>query len=96
MDVGIIDGVDIVIGNPTFIDSETMVNIGLEDLRNYLVSKLKYTRGNWDIYIAFFEVGFNLLSNSGVITYITPDKWISKPFGYELRKNLLQHFIYYY
>jgi len=90
---GIIDGVDIVIGNPPYIDSETMVNIGLEDLRNYLVSKLKYTRGNWDIYIAFFEVGFNLLSNSGVITYITPDKWISKPFGYELRKNLLQHFI---
>jgi len=90
---GITDGFDIVLGNPPYIDSETMVNIGLEDLRDYLVSKLKYTRGNWDIYIAFFEVGFNFLKPAGIITYITPDKWISKPFGYELRKNLLQNFL---
>lgn len=86
------DGFDIVIGNPPYIDSETMVNIGLAELRSYLVSKLNYTRGNWDIYIAFFEVGFKLLNNNGIITYITPDKWISKPFGYELRKNLINNF----
>lgn len=85
-------GFDIVIGNPPYIDSETMVNIGLAELRSYLVSKLNYTRGNWDIYIAFFEVGFKLLNNNGIITYITPDKWISKPFGYELRKNLINNF----
>lgn len=90
---GIIDGFDIVIGNPPYIDSETMVNLGLEDLRNHLVSTLKFTRGNWDIYIAFLEVGFNLLNKSGIITYITPDKWISKPFGYKLRKNLLQNYL---
>jgi hypothetical protein len=86
------DGFDIVIGNPPYIDSETMVNIGLADLRSYLVSKLKYTKGNWDIYIAFFEVGFYFLKNTGIITYITPDKWFSKPFGYELRKNLINNF----
>jgi hypothetical protein len=86
------DGFDVVIGNPPYIDSETMVNIGLADLRSYLVSKLNYTKGNWDIYIAFFEVGFNLLNNNGILTYITPDKWISKPFGYELRKNLINNF----
>jgi hypothetical protein len=82
-------GFDVVIGNPPYIDSETMVNIGLKDLRNYLVNNLEFSRGNWDIYIAFFEVGFNLLNQWGIITFITPDKWISKPFGYELRKNLL-------
>ena len=86
------DGFDIVIGNPPYIDSETMVNTGLAELRGYLVSKLNFTRGNWDIYIAFFEVGFKLLNNNGIITYITPDKWISKPFGYELRKNLINNF----
>ncbi|OQA85918.1 MAG: Type IIS restriction enzyme Eco57I [Bacteroidetes bacterium ADurb.Bin234] len=89
---GVTDGFDIVIGNPPYIDSETMVNIGLEDLRNYLINNLKFTRGNWDIYIAFFEVGFYLLNQSGIITFITPDKWISKPFGYELRKNLLSNY----
>jgi len=89
---GVKDGFDLVLGNPPYIDSETMVNIGLEDLRNYLSKKLKYTRGNWDIYIAFFEVGFSLLNKNGIITYITPDKWISKPFGYELRKGLMNNF----
>jgi len=90
---GIKDGFDIILGNPPYIDSETMIKIGLQDLRNYLAKKLKFTKGNWDIYIAFFEIGFNLLSKSGIITFITPDKWISKPFGYELRKNLLKNFI---
>ncbi len=89
---GLSDGFDIVIGNPPYIDSETMVKIGLEEFRNYLSSTLKYTKGNWDIYIAFFEVGFNFLKKSGVMTFITPDKWLSKPFGYELRKNLLNNF----
>jgi len=89
---GISDGFDVVIGNPPYIDSETMVKIGLASLRDYLSNKLKYTKGNWDIYIAFFETGFNLLNKLGVMSFITPDKWISKPFGYELRKGLLNNF----
>jgi len=47
------------------------------------------TKGNWDIYIAFFELGFRELNRTGTLTFITPDKWISKPFGYELRKNTM-------
>ena len=85
-------GFDIVIGNPPYIDSETMVNNGQEYLRDILTKKLNFTRGNWDIYIAFFEVAFNLLNSNGNMTYITPDKWISKPFGYELRKGLLKNY----
>jgi hypothetical protein len=43
------------------------------------------TKGNWDIYIAFYEKGFNLPGRQGVLSFITPDKWISKPFGDEMR-----------
>src|SRR3989442_1662126 len=43
------------------------------------------TKGNWDIYIAFYEKGFRLLGNQGVLSFITPDKWISKPFGDAMR-----------
>ena len=85
-------GFDVVIGNPPYIDSENMVNQGLEDQRALLAKNFKFTKGNWDIYIAFFEKGWNLLNINGLLTYITPDKWISKPFGAEMRKQLIYNF----
>lgn len=81
------NGFDIVIGNPPYIDSEGMVNAGLSEVRDFISNKYKYTKGNWDIYIAFFELGL-ILSNNQLI-YITPDKWISKPFGESLREAII-------
>ena len=88
---GIKDGFDIVIANPPFIDSEGMVNIGQKYLREYISKNFTMAKGNWDIYIAFFEIGFINLNKKGILTFITPDKWISKPFGAELRKNLIDN-----
>jgi hypothetical protein len=53
---------------------------------------MSFCKGNWDIYIAFFDMGFHFLNQNGNLVYITPDKWISKPFGYELRKQLKMNF----
>ncbi|MBU9722578.1 MULTISPECIES: Eco57I restriction-modification methylase domain-containing protein [Bacillaceae] len=83
---------DIVIGNPPYIDSETMMLTGLRDEREDIARKYRLTKGNWDMYIAFFERGFDLLSNHGVLSFITPDKWIAKPFGKKLRSEMLPHF----
>lgn len=78
-------GFDVVIANPPYIDSESMVKGDQKALRDEIQKTYSYTKGNWDIYIAFFEIGFNILQNQGVLTFITPDKWISKPFGNALR-----------
>ena len=86
---GIKDGFDIVIGNPPYLDSENMVNSGLSGLREHISQTYKYCKGNWDIYIAFFEKGYTLLAQQGILVYITPDKWLSRPFGEKLRINLL-------
>lgn len=86
-------GFDIVIANPPYIDSETMVNTGNEDLRIFLSNKLPFCKGNWDIYIAFFDFSYSLLNSSGNLVFITPDKWISKPFGDEIRKGLKSNFV---
>ena len=83
------DGFDVVIGNPPYIDSEGMVNAGQKDIRDYIAMIFSFTKGNWDIYIAFFEAGLRLLNNSGDLSYITPDKWISKSFGDEFRRNTI-------
>ena len=63
------------IGNPPYIDSETMTNNGLEWERQILHDKFKNLVGNWDIYMAFFELGLSL---GNILVFITPDKWLSK------------------
>jgi len=88
---GIKDGFDVVIANPPYIDSEKMVNIGLGDQRIYISNNYRLAKGNWDIYIAFFEKGLRLLNNDAFLVFITPDKWLSKPFGRELRVQFLKH-----
>jgi len=86
-------GFDVVIGNPPYIDSENMVNSGMSALRDVIKEKFVYTKGNWDIYIAFFERGINMLSGFGNLCYITPDKWISKPFGDAMRMNTISNIV---
>jgi len=86
-------GFDVVIGNPPYIDSENMVNSGMTALRDAIKEKYDYAKGNWDIYIAFFERGINMLSGIGNLCYITPDKWISKPFGDAMRTNTISNIV---
>jgi hypothetical protein len=61
-----------------------MINIGLEQERDYIVKTFQYISGNWDNYMAFFEKGISLAKC--VLCYITPDKWLSKPFGLKFRE----------
>lgn len=82
-------GFDVVIANPPYIDSEAMVKKGQKELRGIIAKNYQMTKGNWDIYIAFFERGFMILNAKGALTFITPDKWIAKPFGYEFRKTTI-------
>ena len=81
------EGFDIVIGNPPYIDSETMTLLGQTGLREYITKHYKFIKGNWDIYMAFLEMGLTL--SSGCLCYITPDKWLSKPFGSKFREQCM-------
>jgi hypothetical protein len=77
-------GFDVVVANPPYIDSEAMTK-DVSQRREVIQASYTMTKGNWDIYIAFYEKGLRLLSKRGILSFITPDKWISKPFGNELR-----------
>lgn len=78
-------GFDAVLANPPYIDSEKMISDGHEDIRAHLADQYSCARGNWDLYIIFMELGLNIMKPSGTMSYITPDKWISKSFGNEFR-----------
>jgi type I restriction-modification system DNA methylase subunit len=82
---GLSNGFDIVIENPPYIDSETMT-IVMPEMREKYAKLYECAKGNWDIYIAFMEFS---LKNSKIAILITPDKWLSKPFGLEFRKRYL-------
>ena len=60
-------GIDIIVGNPPYVRSK---NIDAEikmNLRLWSTSKI----GNADLYIPFFEIGMSLLTDNGLLGYIT-------------------------
>ena len=79
---------DVVVGNPPYVDSEAMAKVWARE-REFITRTYEQTKGNWDLYVAFLELGCNLLSKKGYLSFITPDKWISKDFGIEIRKRIL-------
>ncbi|MEX3952635.1 N-6 DNA methylase [Paraburkholderia sp. EG287B] len=88
-DQGDFERFDAVIANPPYIDSERMINQGQRALRERLARRWPSARGNWDLYIVFMELGLALLKPGGAMAYLTPDKWLSKPFGNALRARHL-------
>jgi len=86
-------GFDIVIGNPPYIDSETMQR-SMPETRELYREVFDTAKGNWDIYILFFEIGIRMLTNKGLLSYITPNKWISISYAKTLREILLYKFIF--
>lgn len=71
---GITAGFDVVIGNPPYVDSETMTKNNLE-LRNLLRDQYDTARGNWDLFVVFIEKGMKLTKVKGALSYIVPNKW---------------------
>lgn len=77
-------GFDIVIGNPPYIQLQTMGEI----CDVYEKAGFDAFNRTGDIYCLFVENGLNLLKTNGVLTYIMPNKWMQAGYGKELRSYL--------
>ncbi len=84
---GVRDGFDLLIGNPPYIHMES-----IKDLSASLYEPLNYQtyakRG--DMYALFYERGFELLHEDGVLCYITSNKWMRAAYGKSLRNFFLE------
>ena len=90
---GVKDGFDVVIGNPPYVDSETMTKTNPQ-FRNTLKTLYKSAKGNWDLFVIFIEKGLLLTKRNGSFTYIVPNKLIGAKYTEALRKLLLAtHFV---
>ena len=76
---------DYVVGNPPYVRVHNLAD-------NYQnVKHFRFTQGGMtDLYLAFFEVGFNMLCHGGKLCYITPSSWINSMAGCALRNYILQ------
>ena len=80
-------GFDIVIGNPPYIDSETMVST-MPGLRNMYTSLFDCARGNWDMFIVFIQKGIDLCRYKGIYSFIIPNKLIAAKYADKIRDRI--------
>lgn len=82
---GLLQGFDIVIGNPPYVAFQRMeveTKKALQDL------KYKTFENTGDIYAIFYERGQQLLRDRGILSYITSRQWMQASYGKSLRKFL--------
>lgn len=79
---GIKEGFDILIANPPYIRVHKQEQAEKEILKQNYTSPYK----DFDIYIVFIELGIKLLKKSGVLCYITSDKYLVREYGSKLRE----------
>ncbi len=80
---GVKDGFDVVIGNPPYVRQEQ-----IKHLKEQFKKQFECFTGTSDLYVFFYERGFKLLREHGVLTYISSNKYFRAAYGQKLRQFL--------
>ena len=80
---GIADGFDVVIGNPPYVRQEK-----IKELKPTLKDQYDCYTGTADLYVYFYERGFQMLRGDGILTYISSNKYFRSAYGKKLRDFL--------
>jgi hypothetical protein len=80
---------DIVLGNPPYLDSETMTT-SWPELRDYCRQHYATATGNWDIFGVFIERSLELCRPGGLVSLVVPNKLVSAPYAATVRSLLTQ------
>ena len=83
---GIGAGFDVVIGNPPYVRQEK-----IRHLKPALKNQYNCYTGTADLYVYFYERGFQMLREDGVLTYISSNKYFRATYGVKLRDFLARH-----
>jgi len=77
-------GFDVVIGNPPYVQLQSMG--AMSDV--YATCGFESYNKSADLYCLFTERGYNLLKPNGLLSFIMPNKWMLVEYGKELRRFL--------
>ena len=86
-DRSIAKGFDLVIGNPPYIQIQKFPK-AQKDI--WVAQQYQTYAATGDIYCLFYERGFDLLADDGVLCFITSNKWMRAGYGQAMRKCFLQ------
>ncbi len=79
---------DNIVGNPPYVKFQDLT----DDTRNYLAKHWTTVEGGtFNLYFAFFELGYKLLKRTGKLGYITPNNYFTSLAGEALRKYFQHH-----
>ena len=76
---------EFVFGNPPYVRVHN-----LSDNYNSVKMYEFAEKGMTDLFIVFFEIGFNMLSEQGTMVLITPSSWLSSKAGGKLRNYIMR------
>ena len=79
-------GFDAIIGNPPYVCARNLADEVKQNLSNWSVCKT----GNPDLYIPFFQIGFESLSENGILGFITMNTFFKSLNGRALRDYFKQ------
>ena len=78
-------GFDVVIGNPPYVRQEMIDN----DIKEkYMQMYPHVATSTADLYVYFYELAMRCLSEKGLLGFITPNKWMERKYGMNLRNYL--------
>jgi hypothetical protein len=84
-------GFDAVIGNPPYISALALTKLLDPGVKDYWKSHFETAKGTYDIYVLFFEKALTLARAGGYVAFISPNKFLSAPYGQALRESFLQN-----
>ena len=79
-------GFDLIIGNPPYIRQEE-----IKELKPHFSNVFEVYKGTSDIYTYFYERGFKILKDKGILNFITSNKFTRAGYGEPLRDFLLKY-----
>lgn len=79
---------EVIVGNPPYVKYQDLS----DENRVYLTRNWKtIENGTFNLYFAFFELGYNLLTINGKLGFITPNSYFTSLAGLSLRKYFSQN-----
>ncbi len=77
------DKFDIIVGNPPYVKYQDLT----DENRKFLIENWStINNGTFNLYFAFFELGYQLLNTEGKLGYITPNNYFTSLAGLSLRQ----------